>query len=264
MPSQLKLSRAKLATKNRVTFSRTIMASVLIGLIGLAQFVFSTSMAMQAYAGGNIVEPAEIGYDWNRNWLSDLGRSTAFSGKPNHVSARYFNTSVILLGASLACFFAIMGRSVEELDALAFVVQASGLVSSAGLILIGLTPVDLYYNPHLGGLAIWIVPIPVMAIAFAVQSFKTPGVMGMISGSLASIAAIIVVVAVAMYAMAGSPTGYVVMQKVVVIIAIFWFFLVSLRVALSAIETIAMTSQERLAQQANSYATQLKKGYRRR
>lgn len=249
---------------SRVVVNRWIIAGVLVGILGIAQFVFCTHRAMGLYAGGNVVDHSWPNYDWNRNWLSDLGRHVSWSKQNNDSSAMYFNSSVILLGISLGIFFGTIAMSVEELDVPTIVMQGTGFVSCLGLIAIGCTPVDIYYTEHLIGLAVWIVPIPIMATLFAIQCLRTAGAVGWVAGAIASVAAMILIAAIFAYAAAGSPTGYVVMQKIVVSIAILWFLLICLRVAMAAVETVTLTRREKMALQVDRYASRLEKGHRRK
>ncbi len=240
--------------------------AVVVAVLSTVQFVVCTSLAMAAYPGGDFRNPSpdspSIRYDWNHNWLSDLGRSKTWSGKLNSVSALYFNTSIIVLGAGLLVFFAIFHRSVEEDKATSILMQACGAIASMGLIALGLTPVDLAYHSHLVALAAWVVPMPVMAFVFAFQCFRSAGYVGSIAGLIAFAMAVVLFVSIVFYAGAGSPSGYVVMQKIVVAISLVWFLLLALRVSLATIEIVTLSRLQKINQQAERYAARLQKGHR--
>ena len=64
------------------------------------------------------------------------------------------------------------------------------------------------------------------------------------------------------YAAAGSPSGYVVMQKIVLAISIVWFLLLALRVSLATIEIVTLSRLEKINLQAERYSARLQKGHR--
>lgn len=241
-----------------------LLATIAIALIGIAQFLFCVSQAMEHYPGGNILSATDGGYDWQRNWLSDLGRTQSWSKQPNRTSALYFNRSIIVLGATLFVFFLSLGRSAEDWDLSTLALQIGGGISCAGLVILGFTPFDTHHIEHLAGLSLWILPIPALAILFANQCFKTAGLMGWIGGIIAFSIALILVLAIVAYGMAGHATGYVVMQKIVVGISIVWFGMVCLRVLFAAIETMGWTRRQVIAKQADWYESRLRKGHRKR
>ena len=72
---------------------------------GCGFFVVLTSLAMLVYAGGQAFDNSSAGYQFTRNFLSDLGRLTAYSGRPNTASAILFNTALGLAGVALVLFF---------------------------------------------------------------------------------------------------------------------------------------------------------------
>ena len=240
--------------------------AVIVALVSTIQFAIGTTLAMAAYPGGDYrdlrVDAPSHGYDWNHNWLSDLGRSKTWTGKLNTVSARYFNGSIIGLGVGLLIFFGIFHRAVDEEKASAWFMQACGALASMGLIALGLTPVDLAYHAHLTALAAWVVPMPLMAIVVAYQCFRSAGFMGIAAGTIAAAMALVLTVAIVCYAAAGSPSGYVVMQKIVVAISIVWFLLLALRVSFATIEIVTLSRLQQINRQAESYSERLQKGHR--
>ena len=254
--------------KPTTRIDRWLLLAVIIAILSTVQFVACTGLAMAAYPGGDYRDQRPdahaMGYDWNHNWLSDLGRSRTWTGKSNSVSASYFNNSIIGLGAGLMFFFAIFHRSVEEGTISAWIMQSCGGLASSGLIVLGLTPVDLAYEAHLAALAAWVVPMPMMAFIFAYQCFRSAGFVGSVAGTIAGAMAFVLTFAIMCYAAAGSPSGYVVMQKIVVAISIVWFLLLALRVSLATIEIVTLSRLEKVNLQAERYSARLQKGHRHR
>ena len=240
--------------------------AVIIATLSTVQFAICTTLSMAAYPGGDYrdqrADAPSMGYDWNHNWLSDLGRNKTWTGKSNAVSARYFNWSIIGLGLGLLVFFGIFHRAVDEEMIAAWFMQACGTLASMGLIALGFTPVDLAYHFHLMALAAWVIPMPVMAIVFAYQCFRSAGFIGTAAGAIAAAMAFVLTIAILCYAAAGSPSGYVVMQKIVVAISIIWFLLLALRVAFATIEIVTASQLEKINLQAECYSVRLQKGHR--
>jgi hypothetical membrane protein len=134
---------AEVAGSNPVTLVRTqrqvnraIVFCGIVALGGIGQFVYSTVVAIEHYG---------CDYSITSNFLSDLGRTKTVGGGTNTVSAAIFNRGAILLGVSLLPFFGIRPSVVEKYRK---TMRSSGILSSAGLIGIGLTPYDQYYVAH--------------------------------------------------------------------------------------------------------------------
>ena len=69
-------------------------------------FIFAVMVAIYFYPGGNIHDPAQLGYSITHNFLSDLGGSQSHSGAVNVISAFFFNTSMFMfLGVGIAFLF---------------------------------------------------------------------------------------------------------------------------------------------------------------
>ena len=234
-----------------------LMGAVLIAVIGIAQFACCVPSAMRAYPGGTLHREWTKGYSWNDNWLSDLGRTVAWNGADNHRSAHLFNRSIILMGGSLAVFFLASLRATEAGSLANSASSVSGFISSFGLVGIGFTPFDQHHGAHLFSLFVWIVPMLVVAIFFAIESSKSDprfGKLMVFSGlALAGL--------VGAYAALSHTRWVVVLQKAVVIASIAWLLLLVMRVALTAIWIV--TGSERIQQinsQAVDYTSQLEQG----
>ena len=62
-------------------------------------FVISCLVAAYFYPGGNLLDPQQVGYSFNHNFLSDLGGYTSRSGEINFLSQFFFNLSMFLFVA---------------------------------------------------------------------------------------------------------------------------------------------------------------------
>ena len=69
-------------------------------------FVVAVSTAVYFYPGGNIHDPAQLGYSITHNFLSDLGGYQSQSGAVNFLSAFFFNLSMLMfIGVGVAFLF---------------------------------------------------------------------------------------------------------------------------------------------------------------
>ena len=71
------------------------MAAYIVGFIGLMQYLGVTTWLMSFYPGGNLADKSIEGYDFFRNFLSDLGRPRAFRLGANPTAIYYAATLAI-------------------------------------------------------------------------------------------------------------------------------------------------------------------------
>ena len=98
-----------------------------------------------------MLDSSQIGYDFSRNYLSELGGYKAQSGETNFFSAFFFNIGVfafILVGVS---FFFITNLFATHRFAYMCALIGSILMVMGCLLFaaVGLTPYDLYLKAHL-------------------------------------------------------------------------------------------------------------------
>ena len=72
-------------------------------------FVIAFIIASYFYPGGNIHDPAQLGYSFTHNFLSDLGGLESHSGEDNIISSVFFNLSMLLFFFIGSMFFAGVG-----------------------------------------------------------------------------------------------------------------------------------------------------------
>ena len=114
-------------------------------------FIACVMIAIPLYPGGNMLDSSQIGYDFSRNYLSELGGYKAQSGETNFFSAFFFNMGVfafILVGVS---FFFIPKLFVNHRFAYICALIGSILMVMGCLLFaaVGFTPYDLYLKAHL-------------------------------------------------------------------------------------------------------------------
>ena len=124
----------------------------LIGFPRKALWVFSSIniLAMYLYSGGTYWDHSSADYSFTNNFLSDLGRTTSFSGKNNFLSSQLFNFSLIIAGFiySMFYFYAIRIFSKDKYKVIALLGSFFGILGGLSLIGVGFTPSNLYFNLH--------------------------------------------------------------------------------------------------------------------
>ncbi len=119
--------------------------------IGCGLFVLLTVAAMFTYPGGNSNDEWTEGYDFFRNFFSDLGRFRLVNGNLNTVSLPLFFLGLVLAGGGLVIFF-IAFRNFFTAARIGYWSSLAGTIFgvASGLCFIGVafTPYDLFLDRH--------------------------------------------------------------------------------------------------------------------
>jgi hypothetical membrane protein len=235
-----------------------LISAVAIAMASILQFVVIVPTAMQRYPGGTIRDQDTHGYSWTENWLSDLGRDRAWNGQDNHASARLFNRSIIALGIGMAVFFLVSDRAFEEVTALRLLGQTCGVLAGVGLIGIGFTPVDRFDAAHVNSLLLWIIPMGIYAVIFGIDCWNFRGFWSWIL----IFACTALVYGIVMYGMSTATSEVIRMQKLVALLSIAWFLIITARVGMAAFYIIShVKSRSQIAdEQAVRYLRQFERG----
>ena len=107
-------------------------------------------VGIYCYPGGNIRDPAQLGYSITHNFLSDLGGHQSHSGASNFLSASFFNLSMFMfIGVGIAFLFVPRLFKGDPLNyVMAVIGSAFFLIGTAFFAGVGLTPYDLYLELH--------------------------------------------------------------------------------------------------------------------
>lgn len=211
----------------------------LLAFAGIVHFIFSLRFCIENYPGG---------YRWGSHFISDLGRTETQMGDDNSSSSLVFESATAVLGISILPFllqFPSLFSNGRNL------LRVLGTLSSFGLIGIGQTPYDQYVGLHHISLGLWIVPMGAMVILLPLilrSDGAAPDLLIYISISL--------LLATTLYGMVGFHSGYVVMQKVVIVLSIIWLIVVAGSAAIAARHVLS-DRQQKLAAQADRYSKQL-------
>ena len=82
-------------------------------LIGLTISLILLAIAVAVYPGGTYENPNSIGFDWTRNYISNLFQTTALNGSPN--SSRFWAYfGMFFYTISCALFFVNMSKKIPD------------------------------------------------------------------------------------------------------------------------------------------------------
>jgi len=128
-----------------------------LSILGAAQFLILSTIAMMYYPGGNPWDSGTTGYTFWHNALSDLGRTIAYNGQDNFIASTLFNSAIFLLGLSTLIVFIsfLQMEGFQESRAKRILFSGLGSSSSLGLIIVSLTPDNLLPDPHIIGVWLW-------------------------------------------------------------------------------------------------------------
>lgn len=118
---------------------------------GCGLFVLLTIAAMFTYPGGTFNGEITTGYDFFRNFFSDLGRITVAGDRSNIVSAILFSLALSLAGIGQVFFFLAFHeffKADRTRNHWSFLGTISGVASGLCFVGIALAPYDLFFDIH--------------------------------------------------------------------------------------------------------------------
>lgn len=147
----------RLANTGRRTYNVRVSPSAAHRIAGLLryaalQFTVLTGCAMVTYAGGRAFDQTEPHYRLAGNFLSDLGRTRAYSGRANHVSCALFFFALASLGVALASFAWTWPTFAWQQRRARWAGHASagfGMLSALAFVGVAVTPFDVAFRAHM-------------------------------------------------------------------------------------------------------------------
>jgi len=112
---------------------------------GLVIFFICNITAMYFYAGGSFSNLESIGYDFFRNYLSQLGRTRGLNGESNLVSFRIWTSGMATTGLIFIIYYITLPTFFET-KKVAIIGSFISVISCICFILTGITPVDVIFN----------------------------------------------------------------------------------------------------------------------
>ncbi len=224
------------------TFLRIWRWGSAISLLGVLQFGICVACAAGKYAGGTPVSAQAVGYTFSANFLSDLGRTVAWSGASNREAALLFNTSLLLLAATQIPFFLSLPLHAPDKPVMLWIAAGLGMISCAGLAGVGLTPYDTHLRGHVTALLWWILPLLVALVLHFFALLESEE--GHPLFPLASLALAVLLANYALRTLAyglppqsrddhGALLQSIALQKYVVFCCVGWYLLLSVRALLT-------------------------------
>lgn len=122
-----------------------------VALAGLVQFIVLTTIAMFYFPGGTHADPATTGYDFFRNFFSDLGGTVTPGGSPNPVSSVLFFIALFLSGAlfiPLDVTLPLLFKEKKWTFVVAIIGSIIGAWVSICLIGVAFTPWNVHFVLH--------------------------------------------------------------------------------------------------------------------
>lgn len=236
-----------------------------IACLGVLQFLVFATLAMNAYPGGTRDDAHTDGYLFFENYLSDLGRTQAWSGDDNTASALRFNTSIIVLGATLVPFFVFLPTHAPDRRFTLAAAACFGVISAIALIGLGRTPYDINSTGHHTALFVWVTSLSVaMLLHFwaLLQSEESSDVFAFLSLGVAILIGVYIVRGIDIVAAAKlggerpELIESVMMQKWVVLAIVTWYVVFGLRMVLTT-QLPSVNHNADLDRAAEKYAERL-------
>ncbi len=227
-------------------FSVAHFVCALVAFVGIIQFLVTAF-----YLATHYPEP----YQWHLHFISDLGRTVTQKEFDNTKNSRLFGISCLVLGGALLPFLwgysNLFRRSRWFLRFLAILIIGA-------LIGIGQTPYDQYYVLHHVFLVLWIAPMAILAITLTILIWIEGGS----SLILLSMSGLLVATSI-IYLSIGSHSGYVILQKIVVLVSVGWMVAVSSMI-MFVWHWVPSDRQRAIAVEADWYDRQLQKRQKRK
>ena len=117
-----------------------------IALFLILQYLITVFLLILLYKGGNYYNPDEAFFVFEKNYLSDLGRTAYFNGERNPLWWIY-SITLALAGLGTFLFFFLMAKNLRVYQK--SMVLFFALLAGLGLVGIAVFPVDIYLKPHI-------------------------------------------------------------------------------------------------------------------
>jgi hypothetical membrane protein len=214
------------AQRSVFTHSRWAVQSALVLAIG----------SVVTYPGGTRLDHAAAGYSFSHNFLSDLGMTVAYSGRPNSLGALLFTLSMTIivfgLGGTLVGFARLYSETPQA-RRLARAAAFAGLVVCGSLLGVALTPENRMLALHIQFTMLAFRVFPLVPVLLALASRYSTAVPRRMSRGWTTLTAVLVayVVLIGWGPTTATPEGLVVQitaQKIVAMSLVVIFVYLSL------------------------------------
>lgn len=155
--------------------TRNLERVIRFTIITAVQFVLLTLVAMLFYPGGTGQNPDSRGYDFLRNFFSDLGLTVAHNGEPNTLSMILFMIALSLAGLGLILFFVVWPRYFWHswlLRGLSVTGSFFGIGAGISFIGVAFTPANLLLEAHVDFVFAAFISFFVAALFYSLAIFR--------------------------------------------------------------------------------------------
>ena len=155
-----------------ISYFKTKAVQIQVG--GYLIYLALMFLAMVFYTGGTRIDSSISGYSFWQNYLSDSGRTIAYSGIPNPVSMIILPIALIIYALSYLPLYLKISVFFNEDKFGKFFIRVGtclGIFASIFLIGIALTPEDILAIPHVFFVYIGYIFILINAIFYSIALF---------------------------------------------------------------------------------------------
>ena len=149
----------------------------IFGVFSALLFLILTIYCMSVYPGGIVTDHYSVGYDFFKNYFSDLGRTHDFLGRSNFASMAIFMTLVTLIGLATIFYYITTPYFFSNIllcRKLSVYGSVMGFITGLGYIGIAFTPADLLLPLHLVFVQIAFNSFFVAVILYSIAIYKNP------------------------------------------------------------------------------------------
>ncbi|SVA44333.1 uncharacterized protein METZ01_LOCUS97187 [marine metagenome] len=114
-------------------------------------FILLIILAMFLYPGGTYRDANTEGYILSQNFLSDLGRWSAWNGDQNFYSSFFFSFSFLMVGMVFSIYYwqlPSLFYNDQKVHLFSRIGSVAGILGGIFLVGVGLTPSDIVLGPH--------------------------------------------------------------------------------------------------------------------
>lgn len=146
-----------------------------IGLLGIVQYLVITTILMQMYPGGNLMDRHSEGFSFVHNFMSDLGRTTNF-GRHQNPTAPFYALTLATAGLSIMIFFAALVHFFAHFrhSAVIYLCLLCGIGAGLGYIGIAFHPINTDYGMHVRYVQISFIAFWLMTVTCAIGIYQNP------------------------------------------------------------------------------------------
>ena len=154
---------------------RLILLAYIVGFVGVMQYLGVTTWLMSFYPGGNLAAYNSIGYDFFRNFLSDLGRTNVFRQESNP-TAPYYKGTLATAGVATIIFFSAFMHYLfyESRNWWALLCAVMALIAGVGYVGVAVNLINIDYHAHIKYVQVGFIGFWMMSVFCAIAIWQSP------------------------------------------------------------------------------------------